>query len=162
MAAEETTNAQLKSAEQALALGGAAILERVAIPSAIGLGSARDNLRVINNRGLVWLDAWEQGVEGFSYKWSNIDLTDMSKVLEGRSAPVSAFPSRVVTIYQALALDSRAQVLTAAEAALPRPGGPLQHLQSKLQQSLRQNAESRPALDHAVRSNPVLFCVCGR
>lgn len=144
--ADETTNAQLESAAQALELGGAAILDRVAIPASIGLGHARDNLRVINNRGLAWLDDWEKGIAGFKREWLTINLTDMSHVLEGPSAPASAFPKRVVTVYQALALDSRAHVLTAAEAALASPGEPLRHLQSNLQKSLRRNAESQERL----------------
>lgn len=86
-AADETTNAQLKSAAQALELGEAAILDRVAIPASIGLGHARDNLRVINNRGLAWLDDWEKGIARFKRSWLTVNLTDMSRALEGPSAP---------------------------------------------------------------------------
>jgi hypothetical protein len=56
------------------------------------------------------------------------------------------FPNHVATFYRALALDSRAVVLTGAEAALRRDDLTLVHLQEQLQVQLRENARVQDRL----------------
>ena len=48
--------------------------------------------------------------------------------------------------YRALVLESRAQVVTAAEAALASPGQTLRDLEASVQQRLEENATARDRL----------------
>ncbi len=148
-AVEETTQAQLQSAEQALESASAAILDRIEVPSAIGLGTARDNLRVIKNRGLGWLSDWEDRLQRFhGERDDEIDYGKMREVLAGKDSgdAYRAFPNRVATFYRAITLDSRAIVLTDAEAALRRDNASLGHLQAQLHSQLAANAVTQDRL----------------
>jgi serine/threonine protein phosphatase PrpC len=161
-AADETTRAQLDSAEQALELGSAAILDWIDVPSSIGLGSARDNLRVIKNRGLQWLAEWEQRADTVKRGSTGISYGDMRDVLGGKDSgdAYTAFPNRVETIYRAVALDSRAVVLTGAEAALRREDQTLGHLQEQLRRELQRNAAVQDRLRQLLwdlTTDPVTF-----
>jgi hypothetical protein len=147
-AAEETTRAELDSAEQALEQASAAILDRIEVPSAIGLGPARQDLRVIKNRGLSWLDEWEQRAADLDQGSTGIAFGRMREVLGGDDSgdAYRQFPERIATFYRALALDSRAIVLTGSEAALRREEMSLGHLQEQLRVDLAKNAEVQDRL----------------
>ncbi len=145
---DETVVAQLDSAQQALELSSAAILDRSDVPSSIGLGAARDNLRVIKNRALGWLDGWEEGVAHVKPGKTGIDYSLMRKLLAGKGNTEDSykrFPRRVEWLYRALALDSRAIVLTGAEASMKRDLS-LSHLESQLRSGLNANADAQERL----------------
>jgi hypothetical protein len=161
-AAEETTRAELDSAEQALEDASAAILDRIDVPSSIGLGSARTNLRVIKNRGLAWLAEWEQRAAAVDRDGTGISYGDMREVLGGKDSRDAYlnFPKRIETLYRALALDSRAVVLTGAEAALRKENQTLSHLQDRLRSELSRNAELQDRLRQllwSLTADPVTF-----
>jgi len=145
---DERTDAQLRSAIEALEQGQAALVDRITVPSSIGLGTARSNLRDIRNRATGWLDDWERGAKEHlpDQSRTHVDLDDMDRILAGRTGSVSAFPKRVATLYQALCLDSRAQLLTSIESALDNPDVQMNHLQAELRKSLTQNAETQERL----------------
>ena len=56
------------------------------------------------------------------------------------------FPVRVATLYRALTLDSRALILTGAEATLRHPGESMLHLQAGLRDALDKNAAAQERL----------------
>jgi hypothetical protein len=147
-AAEEDMRAQLDSAEQALEQASAAILDRVDVPTAIGLGPARQDLRVIKNRGLSWLAGWEQRASEHDQDALGVDFGRMRLVLGGKDSGDAylEFPNRIATLYRALALDSRAIVLTGAEAALRRDDLTLGSLQEQLRLNLAHNSHVQDRL----------------
>jgi hypothetical protein len=146
--AEENTRAELDAAEQALEQASAAILDRTDVPTAIGLGPARQDLRVIKNRGLGWLAEWEQRVTDLDQGGTGVAFGRMRDVLGGEDTGDTylEFPNRIATFYRALALDSRATVLTGAEAALRREDLTLGHLQEQLRLDLAKNAQLQDRL----------------
>jgi hypothetical protein len=148
IAADETVAAQLESVEQALELGSAAVLDRVEIPSALGLGSACADLRVIKNRSLGWLSEWEQRAESIRTERGGVSFDTMRQILGGSDGGdrYKHFPVRVATLYRALTLDSRALVLTGAEATLRHPGESMRHLQAGLRRALDSNASAQERL----------------
>jgi hypothetical protein len=145
---EQQTRAQLHAAEQAIEQASAAVLDRIQVPSAIGLGSARTNLRVIKNQATEWLDDWQERLQDAKVGETGIDFGVMRKVLGGDEGEKEylKFPDRVAVLYRALALDSRAMVLTGAEAALARPDLTLDNLQEQLARDLASNAELQARL----------------
>jgi hypothetical protein len=147
-AADETARAELDSAEQALEQASAAILDRIDVPTAIGLGPARQDLRVIKNRGLGWLHEWERRAADLDRGRGGAGFGRMREVLGGEDSGDAylEFPNQVATFYRALALDSRALVLTGAEAALRRNDANLAHLQEQLRTQLDVNAQAQDRL----------------
>ncbi len=142
--ADETLQAQLSSAEQALESAMAALLDGAAIPSAIGLGSARDNLRVIRNRALTWMDEWSQGMTAITDP--DVDLAKLKKVLSRQKrSTVESFPTQVEAVYRALVLDSRALVLTSAEASV-KESGSLSALEEHIERQLAANVDAQARL----------------
>jgi hypothetical protein len=72
----------------------------------------------------------------------------MRSVLAGEDSDDAyiEFPNQVATFYRALALDSRAILLTGAEAALRREDLTLGHLQEQLRLDLAKNADVQDRL----------------
>ena len=118
------------------------------MPSGVGLGSARNDVRKTKNRGLRWLDGWEARVQAAKPGRNGIDYGEIRKVLagNGQGADYREFPRQVATLYRALALDSRAIVLTGAEAAISRDDFRLEHLQEQLRRDLDDNAQVQTRL----------------
>jgi hypothetical protein len=145
---DETMDAQLDSVEQALAPGSAALVDRVSVPPSVGLGSAVDNLRVLKNRGLSWLSHWEARANKDIPNTGGVDVDTMKSLLAGEDSreDFQRFPQQVARLYRALVLDSRALVVTGAEAALHNPDETLGHLQDSLSVGLRRNAEAQQRL----------------
>ncbi|KQS69277.1 hypothetical protein ASG41_21945 [Modestobacter sp. Leaf380] len=143
-AQEESTAAQLASAETAIRLAASAMLDQLTIPSTIGFGSARDGLRQVRARALTWLENWEKGAKNLPNS-GGVNVEKMQTILAGEG-PVSqwrSFPRRLETLYRALALDSRAQVLTHAEATAQEPGRPLHYLEAEVGKDLAENAAAQ-------------------
>lgn len=158
--ADEQVNGQLRSAEQALEQSSAAILDRSEIPSSIGLGTSRSNIRDIKHMGLQWLEKWESGAAKLEPGKEGVDFGEIRRVLGmGEESQYKDFFKRVEWLYQALVLDSRAIVLTGAEAAL-KVSQPLENLEPKLRADLQVNAEHQErlkALLIKVAAEPVSF-----
>jgi hypothetical protein len=147
---DETMDAQLDSVEEALALSSAALVDRVSIPSGIGLGPAVDNLRMVKKRGLSWLSRWETGAAKEIPGSGGVAVEKMQSLLAGDDPreDFRRFPQQVARLHRALTLDSRGLVVTGAEAALRNPDESLAHLQDSLSVRLRQNAETQQRLQH--------------
>ncbi|MGY1842056.1 hypothetical protein [Modestobacter sp. SYSU DS0875] len=144
---DETLDAQLGGAEEALMLSSAALIDRVSIPDALGLGPAVDNLRTIKKRGLTWLKRWESAAEGLPSS-GGVAMDDMRAALSGKDTrnEYVRFPERIAQLYRALALDSRALVIAGAETALRHPDEPFGHLKEGLAVGLRSNADAQARL----------------
>lgn len=74
--------------------------------------------------------------------------------------PIRTFPRQIETLYRAVVLDSRALVLTSAEAALRSGDETLSHLQDRLRRSLQENAETQDRMRELLwrlSENPVTF-----
>lgn len=138
--------AQLVSAESALDASQAALLDRIQIPSSIGLGSARDNVRVLRAQALGWLETWETAAEKMEIGEYGVHHRYFEKYVFGGSEDYTEFAHRVAVLYRALVLDTRAQVLTSAEAALHNPHETLVNLQRQLTKSVAANAEAQQRL----------------
>ncbi len=144
---DETLDAQLGGAEEALMLSSAALIDRVSVPDALGLGSAVDNLRTIRLRGMAWLKKWEVAAEALPSS-GGVAMDEMRAALGGKDTRQDyvRFPDRVAKLYRALALHSRALVIAGAEAALKHPDESFVHLQERLSDGLRANADAQARL----------------
>ncbi len=144
---EDDMEARLGSVEAALGEASAAMLDRVSIPSSIGLGTARSNLREVKERALMWLDRWEEAARQLPGT-GGVDAGRMQDVLAagGPRDDHRRFPHRIAMLYRALTLDSRALVVTGAEAGLQNGDHSLSHLHEELARGLRRNATTQDRL----------------
>lgn len=138
--------AELTTAEQALEAATAAILDQIAVPQGIGLSSAVTGLRNVKNQSLNWLEQWEERLSALSKDSSGVAYSDLRRILDVGLGGPNAFPAQVMVLYRALALESRAQVITAAEAALANPGQTLPNLEASVQQRLDENIAAQDRL----------------
>lgn len=140
-AREDDMEARLGSVEAALGEASAAMLDRVSIPSSIGLGAARTNLREVKERTLMWLERWEEAARQLP-DTGGVDTGRMQDILAagGPRDDHRQFPHRIAMLYRALTLDSRALVVTGAEAALENGDHSLPHLHEELARGLQRNA----------------------
>lgn len=137
--------AELRSAEQAITLGSAALLDQVAIPSSIGLGSACDRVRVVMHQGRESLARWEEAADRLPERDGTISYSKLLHELGIEDDP-RRLARVVANLYLATVLDSRAKVLLAAEAALANPTRPLDNLHRQLSADLAANAETHDRL----------------
>jgi hypothetical protein len=138
--------AELKTAEQALEAATAAIVDQVAVPQGIGLSSAVTGLRNVRNQALNWLEQWEERVSALPSDGTGVSLSRLHKALDVGLGGSDSFPAHVMVLYRALVLESRAQVVTAAEAALANPGQTLRNLEASVQQRLEENTAAQERL----------------
>ncbi|HEY0260290.1 MAG TPA: hypothetical protein VGC18_10615 [Lacisediminihabitans sp.] len=151
--------AELRLAEQAIVLGNAALLDSIAIPSSVGLGSACDRVRVVLSRHVEELDRWQDAAARPPRKDGTVDYAQLVKALGVAENP-QAFPRAVASLYQAL--NSRAKVLLASEAALLNPGRPLENLHAHLATSLAANVEIQDRLRETLGARTVPRLRSGR
>jgi hypothetical protein len=134
--------AGLDSAEQALDDARWALLDRIVIPEAVGLGPAVAGLKHTKNQALGWLKAWEHIADDAAAKKSGIDFgkltTALGKVAVGG---FGAFGVHIQLAYRAIALDSRAQVVAFAEATISNPDATVKGFHHNVQRRLEQNAD---------------------
>ena len=83
--------------------------------------------------GWLSVGSWGRGPEkGQTYVyWSNV-----RKVLGLGPGGHQAFPDHVLLLYRALVLDSRAQVISSAQATLANPGQTLHHFEADTRKHL--------------------------
>ena len=98
---------------------------------------------------MQWLEAWERDLDKIRRRRrGGIDTREMMNVLGGRSSRGELegwqdFPRRVRTLYRALALDTRALVITQVQAAIASGDRPIPELQRQLAKSLAENTENQ-------------------
>jgi len=143
--------AGLDSAEGVLHDSMAALLDKLDIPEAIGLGSTAGKVKETKALALNWLAKWEEVVERFA-QLPRVDVGELRDAL-GKTAigGFEAFGLLVQLAYRSLALDSRVHVVAMAEATLGRQDGPLEHFQESTQRRLEENSESLQRLSTLIR-----------
>jgi hypothetical protein len=138
---EDEMEAKLDSAEATLGRASAALLDRISIPAAIGLGPASHDLQTVKNQMLKWLDRWEDSARQLPSTGA-VDTARMQDALAagGPRDDHRRFPHRVAMLYRALVLDSRALVVAGAEAALQHADRSLPTFQEELARGMEKNA----------------------
>ena len=117
------------------------------MPEAVGLGSAITDLRQVKNQALGWLTKWEHVAEALKNKGGAVDFNDFRNDL-GRVAigGWDSVASNMVLLYRASALDSRACIVSLAQATLRRPNGTFEHFEGVISESLKANADAQERL----------------
>ena len=138
--------AKLDTAQQALVAANAAILDQAAIPQSVGLSSAVTGLHDVQNQALSWLRQWEELTAALGSPSGGVSFDKVKKILDVGLGGRDAFPAHVMVLYRALALDSRAQALGAAEVALSNPDRPMQNFDADLRRRLAANVANHERL----------------
>jgi hypothetical protein len=143
--------AVLDSAEGVLHDSMTALLDKLDVPEAVGLGSTAGSVKETKALALNWLTKWEGIAERFGSS-PRVDVDDLREQL-GKTAigGFEAFGVLVQLTYRALALDSRVHVVAMAEATLRRPDESVEHFEESIQRRLAENAESLERLNTVVR-----------
>jgi hypothetical protein len=134
--------AALDSAEHVLEDSTAALLDRLDVPEAVGLGPTAARVKEIKALTLNWLKKWEEAVEEFADKPGRVPFDDVEESL-GRVA-IGGFPAfglQVQLAYRALALDSRTHIVAMTEATMGRPDATVEHFHAIVERRLTDNAD---------------------
>ncbi len=134
--------AALDSAEHVLEDSTAALLDRLDVPEAVGLGPTAARVKEIKALTLNWLKKWEEVVAALADRRGNVPFADLEESL-GRIA-IGGFPAfglQVQLAYRALALDSRTHIVAMTEATMGRPEETVEHFHAVVQRRLADNAD---------------------
>lgn len=134
--------AALDSADHVLDDSTAALLDRLDVPEAVGLGSSAARVKEVKALTVNWLKAWEGVVDRFAERPAGVPFDVLEEAL-GRVA-IGGFPAfglQVQLAYRALALDSRTHILAMAQATMGRPDETVEHFHALVQRRLAENAD---------------------
>ena len=134
--------AALDSADHVLEDSMAALLDRLEVPEAVGLGTTAGRVKEIKALTLNWTKQWEKDVGEFASRPGGVHYEDIEEAL-GRVG-VGGFPAfglQVQLAYRALALDSRTHIVAMAEATMGRPEETVEHFHATVQRRLADNAD---------------------
>jgi hypothetical protein len=144
---EQQLDANLATADGALRAATAALLDQLEVPEAVGLGAAINELRQVKNLALGWLAKWERVAEALENKGGAVDFDDFRNALGSVAiGGWDSVPSNMVLLYRALALDSRACVVSLAQATVRHPNGTFEHFEGVISESLKANADAQERL----------------
>ena len=115
-----TLDARLRAAEETLRAAQTALLDRAAVSEDVALGTATANLSVLRHQTVALIAGWERVAEGLEHTGALGGTVRESLGAVGRLG-WSGFPGAVHGAYQALVLDARRILLTAAEQHLRTP-----------------------------------------
>ncbi len=133
--------AVLRTSEDTIRAASAALLDKIRVPDAVGLGAAANNLHNLRNRAVGWLEAWEQGVRQHKPTEKALDLGNVKGLIGAPLDSSEDFESAVALLQQALVLDSRMLVLGAVEASTLNPDADLTTFRREVELDLRRNAD---------------------
>jgi hypothetical protein len=148
--------AALDSAENVLEDSMIALLDRLEVPEAVGLGPTAARVKEIKALTLNWLKKWEEVVGEFADRPGGVPFDDIEEAL-GRVG-IGGFPAfglQVQLAYRALALDSRTHIVAMTEATMGRPEETVEHFHARVQRRLADNA------DHFERLANLLWGLAG-
>ncbi len=144
---QQQLDANLTTADGALRAATAALLDQVEVPEAVGLGSAINDLRQVKNQALGWLTKWEHTAQRLNKTGRAVDLNDFREDLGSVAlGGWDSLPSNMLLLYRALALDSRACIVSLAQATLRRPHGTFEHFEHVISEGLKANADAQERL----------------
>jgi hypothetical protein len=153
---EEKEWAGLDTAERAIRKASAALLDRAPVPTAVGLDTAANHVGVIRDRGVRHLTAWEAGLKAMRHGDLEVDNVALRRALGIESGEPADFAHRVGLLYRALVLDSRATVVSLAEAELASAGGSLDRFTDHVARDVEGNARVMDRLHSVLRQAATL------
>jgi hypothetical protein len=134
--------AALDAADHVLEDSMAALLDRLQVPEAVGLGSTAARVKEIKALTMNWLRSWEALVERFTTDRRSVAFDDvqdeLAKVAIGG---FDAFGTQVLLAYRALALDSRTHIVAMSEATMTGGEETVEHFHASVQRRLADNAD---------------------
>lgn len=143
--------ATLDSAEGVLHDAMTALLDKLDVPEAVGLGSTASSVKEAKALALNWLTKWEAVADRFETD-QRVDIEDLKEqVSKTAIGGFDAFGQLVQLTYRALALDSRVHIVAMAEATIQRPDESFEHFQTSIQRRLAENAGNLDRLSSVVR-----------
>lgn len=134
--------AMLQTAEDTIRTASAALLDKIRVPDAAGLGATASNLYSLRNRAAGWLGSWEQSVSSQASDDKGVNLNRMYQMMAGPLDSPEDFEASVALLQRTIALDSRMRILGAVEAATLNPATDLSHFRGEVATDLRRNAEA--------------------
>ncbi len=120
----------------------AALLDRLAVPVAVGLGTTAARVKEIKALTLNWITGWEKNLAQFADRPGGVPY-DVVEEAVGRVG-IGGFPAfglQVQLAHRALALDSRTHIVAMAEATMGRPEETVEHFHATVQRRLADNAD---------------------
>ena len=143
--------AALDSAEGVLHDSMTALLDKLDVPEAVGLGSTAGSVKETKALALNWLTKWEAVADRFETD-QRVDIEDLKEHMAKTAiGGFEAFGQQVQLTYRALALDSRVHIVAMAEATVQRPDESFEHFQASIQRRLAENAGNLDRLSRVVR-----------
>lgn len=128
-------DSRLRAAEESLRAAQTGLLEHGAITSAAGLDTAVANLSVLRHRTHAWIAGWERVVATTDRAGTpGIGLREL--LGEVGKLGWTGFPGAVHSAYQALVLDARRILITAADDLLRSPNRSLPALRPIVESDL--------------------------
>lgn len=134
--------AALDAAEHILSDSMAALLDKLQVPEAVGLGPTAARVKEIKALTANWLRSWEALVERFTTDNRGVAFDDVQDEL-GKIGigGFDAFGTQVLLAYRALALDSRTHIVAMSEATMTRGEETVEHFHASVQRRLAENAD---------------------
>jgi hypothetical protein len=147
---QQQLRASITTAEAALEDATTALLDHIEVPEGVGLGSAITDLRQVKNQALGWLERWEQVATGFAGTPGGTRSAELEQFRDELGSVAiggwDALPANMVLLYRALALDSRAHIVSLAQATLDRPAGTFDQFEAQIGDRLAANAAAQERL----------------
>lgn len=128
-------DSRLRAAEESLRGAQTELLEHGAITSGAGLDTAAANLSVLRHQTHAWIAGWERVVAGTDRTGTG-GIALREQLGEVGRLGWAGFPGAVHGAYQALVLDARRILLTAADHLLRSPHRPLSALRPLVEADL--------------------------
>jgi len=140
--------ASLDSAEHVLHDAAVALLDRLDVPSAVGLGPTAARVKEIKALTLNWLNRWEAVVAAFVDRKRGVPFDDLEKALDRIAiGGFRAFGVQVQLAYRSFALDSRTHIVAMTEATVGRPEETVERFHETVQRRLAENANHLQRLE---------------
>lgn len=132
-------DARLRAAEETLRAAQSALVARGTIPEEVAFGTAGANLSVLRHQTVAHIAGWERAVEDLDPSGTPGAVVRETLGAVGRLG-WAEFPGAVHAAYQALVLDARRLLLSAAEQQLRTPDRPLTALRPIIEADLTARA----------------------
>jgi hypothetical protein len=120
----------------------AALLDRLQVPEAVGLGSTASRVKEIKALTANWVSRWETIASSFGQKAGGVPFDDLEDALATAAlGGYKSFGYQVQLAYRSVSLDSRMMIVAIAEATLNRPHETVENFHRLVQRRLADNAD---------------------
>jgi hypothetical protein len=141
--------AALSLADRTISEASAFLLDRVVVPSALGVGPIFADLRKVLEVRLDRLKAWEAAAKWAESRAKKNGAADSGELLErlaGKGKSISSFMAEVGQTYRALALSARIAVLTRIETSVLQPDATIPNVEASVASQLDRIAHDQSRL----------------